>query len=237
MPVAASFRVLGWSARLAPHGAADWARVAGGAPAAPGLPPMLRRRLTPVGAAILGAAGDAGADGATRYVFCSRHGEITRTLRLLRALATEADISPADFSLSVHNALAGLLSIAHAAHAGHTAIAAGTDSFAAGLIEAVALLRAEPARPVLLVYGDEALPPPLHEVDGGDSDGLALAVRLAAAAGEGDAIRFTAGPEPGVLPQPTVAQAAAFMRFLADGAPRADAPGGRMRLEWCRADA
>ena len=94
------------------------------------LPSSLRRRVTPIGQAGFAAAHVLGADSRhARIVFCSRHGEFSRTLALLQALAADEPLSPADFSLSVHNALLGLLSIAWKNSAGHSSIAAGPDSF------------------------------------------------------------------------------------------------------------
>src|ERR1700677_3515966 len=100
------------------------------------LPPLLRRRVTALGKMAFKAAFDLSALEPARFIFCSRHGEFQRTLSILTTLATGEAVSPAEFSLSVHNALAGLLSIAQHNTGGHTAIAAGADSFHAGLIEA-----------------------------------------------------------------------------------------------------
>ena len=122
---------------------ADWLAWAVGAtvPAEPSrlpvaLPAILRRRVTPVGQMAFRAACALSVPDAARFIFCSRHGEFQRTLGILTALATGEPVSPAEFSLSVHNALAGLLSIAWHNRAGHTTIAAGADSFGSALIEA-----------------------------------------------------------------------------------------------------
>lgn len=244
--LAACFQVLDWAAQAEgrAHQAAwrEWA----GAPAStatpplerPGLPMLLRRRLTPLGQSAIAAAYQAGAAAGLHYIFASRHGEFRRSLRLLQSLAQGEALSPADFSLSVHNALAGLLSIATGARAGHTALAAGADSFAAGLVEAAALLAAQPAARVLLVYFDDDLPPPFDSLAPGPPAGpLALALLLAAPQpqGGGEAVAFSAQAEPGAPALPTTAQAEAFLRFLASGQAAAVAPGGRLRLEWRRA--
>jgi hypothetical protein len=50
-------------------------------------------------------------------VFSSRHGEASRCAELLVNLAEGAPLSPTSFGLSVHNATAGLFSIARADHA------------------------------------------------------------------------------------------------------------------------
>ena len=240
--LAGRFHVLDWAAQAEGRvQRAEWQAWAGAAvpdsappPARPGLPMMLRRRLTPLGQAAIASAYQAGADAGMHYVFASRHGEFRRSLRLLETLAQGEGLSPADFSLSVHNALAGLLSIATGARAGHTAIAAGADSFAAGLLEATALLAAQPAARVLLVYFDEDLPPPFAGlVPEPPAGALALAVLLGTAGGE--PVAFSTAAEPAATARPTTAQAEDFLHFLASGQQAGSAAGGRMRLEWRRA--
>ena len=102
---------------------------------------MLRRRATPLGQKIIGSAlalESAVRDG--RYVFASRHGEMSRTIRVLSDMAAGDPPSPAEFSMCVHHGLAGLLSIHAGNRKGHTALAAGADSFGYGLLEAAACL-------------------------------------------------------------------------------------------------
>src|SRR6516164_4833273 len=142
------------------------------------MPMMLRRRLGPLGQRAIAAAYETGADAGARYIFASRHGDLRRTATLLASLAARETLSPAEFSVSVHNAFAGLLSIATQATAGHTAIAAGPDSFAFGIVEAVGCLMAAPAERVLLVYCDEAPPVPYGELSIATGEGLALALLL-----------------------------------------------------------
>jgi hypothetical protein len=55
----------------------------------------------------------------------------------------------------------GLWSILKGDRAAITALAAGEETFAWGLVEAIATLEADPASPVLYVYADERLPEPL----------------------------------------------------------------------------
>src|SRR5271170_706359 len=144
------------------------------------LPPLLRRRVTALGQMAFRASFDLSARRPARFIFCSRHGEFERTLSILMALAANEGVSPAEFSLSVHNALAGLLSIARRNKAGHTTIAAGADSFRSGLIEAAACLMEYPEEPVLLVYTDESLPEPYSELGEGGETCVALALLLTA---------------------------------------------------------
>src|SRR5262245_31293348 len=96
MAVGQRFAVTAWSAwapgRETP---ADWRTWAGaaGAPgdwdtAPPAVPMMLRRRATPLGQRMIaGALACNEAVQAGRYVLASRHGEFSRTLRILESLA------------------------------------------------------------------------------------------------------------------------------------------------------
>jgi hypothetical protein len=87
-------------------------------------------------------------------VFASAHGDLAIVDYLCTTLASDpAALSPTRFHLSVHNAAAGYWSIAAHDRAPTSAIAAGDDSFALGLLEAATVAVAE-ARPVLLVAFD-----------------------------------------------------------------------------------
>ncbi len=90
-------------------------------------------------------------------VFCSRHGEVTRAIDLLTELVQEQSVSPTGFGLAVHNASAGLFSIARKDQANHIALAAGDSTIEHGVIEACGLL-ADGEPMVLLVAYDQPLP-------------------------------------------------------------------------------
>jgi len=115
-----SVQVLDWAARArGREHKAQWYEWAGAAmaceDAAPcplDMPMLLRRRAGRIGQRAIAAAYEVGAPSQARYIFCSRHGDFRRTAGLLHAVAAGEPLSPAEFSVSVHNALAGLLSIA-----------------------------------------------------------------------------------------------------------------------------
>ena len=86
-------------------------------------------------------------------VFASRWGEIGTTIKLMRQMFEELEMSPAGFSASVHNAAPGALSLMTKNHAPYTAIAAGPDSYEMGLLEA----KMTPGK-VLFVYAEESTP-------------------------------------------------------------------------------
>ena len=91
-------------------------------------------------------------------VFASRHGELGRTVNILHALSAQEMPSPAAFSLSVHNAAAGIFSIARTDPAPSTALAAGDETLLWALQEALIRLDADLDAQVLVVYADEPLP-------------------------------------------------------------------------------
>jgi hypothetical protein len=122
------------------------------------MPPMLRRRAGFLGKMALEVAYrcmDSQSD--IPVVFCSRHGEVARAVELLTDLVQDAPLSPTAFGLAVHNASAGLFSIARADRANHIAVAAGPSSVEHAVIEACGLL-ADGAEKVLLVSYDDRLP-------------------------------------------------------------------------------
>jgi hypothetical protein len=164
-----------------------------------GVAPGWRRRLDLFGRAACEVLGHAleGVEN-PKIVFTSRHGNIDRTLRLLGDIARAETPSPADFSMSVHNALVGVASINWSVTASHTAIAAGPDSFLAGITESVAQLVDTPDDPVILIYIDLPLPDVYAAFDPTNINGTAFAVRLHMDNGKDQtgipAARFHLGP-------------------------------------------
>jgi hypothetical protein len=127
-------------------------------PSVKAMSPLLRRRASVPGKMALEVAYRClGERTHIPIIFCSRHGECGRSADLLFDLARDIPLSPASFSLSVHNATAGLFSIARHDHASSLALAAGSSTIEHAVIEACSLLAdGEPA--VLLVAYDGLLP-------------------------------------------------------------------------------
>jgi len=184
---------------------------------------MLRRRLSPMGKAALWAAGQLLTEQQPEpvaTVFASRHGEVGRTVKLLRDLAEQAPLSPASFSLSVHNAVGGIHSIANKVFSPVTAISAGPDTLCAALLEAYTQLasRPEPAGDVLCVFYDDPLPAPLNQFDREHRDVQALAVRVSLAdAARGLPLSFSLNPISEAVEQTEnkkMAHADRFLQFL-----------------------
>jgi hypothetical protein len=198
---------------------------------------MLRRRISAVGQMAFQAGSRLSEQRTARFIFCSRHGEFDRTLRILHSLIREEPVSPADFSLSVHNALAGLLSIAWENPAGHTVISAGADSFGYGLVEGVACLKAASGDRVMVVYFDDLLPHPYDEIDGSAETCLAVALLIAPPGYDGCDFSIGLGTRDRTgQPQSASGQALDFIRFMLSGEREKKSLGERTLWHWQRCD-
>lgn len=200
-----------------------------------GVPPMLRRRLSGMGKAALWCAGqvleaNAGPEAVTR-IFCSQHGEVSRTIAMLQDLAMQSPLSPASFSLSVHNAIGGIHSIAGGVEQPVTAIAAGPDSPFAALLEAWSQLKfrqlkGHHSERALCVFYDDALPEDVADPEDrvGDVQGMALLVSCGEPqqkGGDALTLSFTLADKPG--DDEVVAEGAAIdtlLKFLMDDTSR-----------------
>lgn len=108
-------------------------------------------------------------------VFASAHGDVATADALCSTLASAPrEVSPTRFHNSVHNAAAGYWTVATGCRAASTAIAAGSASLAAGLLEAT-LQTLDEGRPVLFAAYDVVARGPLAEtVRAHDTLGLAF---------------------------------------------------------------
>lgn len=140
---------------------------------------LLRRRLGRLSRMALHVANQAAAEYAfLPTIFASRHGELSRTVSMLHALAADEAPSPAAFSLSVHNAAAGIFSIVRGDPAPSTALAAGEETLLWALLDASIRLAADPDSPILLVYADEPLPGEYQAFQTASESAHALALLL-----------------------------------------------------------
>lgn len=130
------------------------------------LPATERRRSTEVINLALHVGEEAltrGGGDATRVrtVFASSGGDSMILHKICETLATpERMVSPTQFHNSVHNAAAGYWHIGTHSHEASTALSSYDDSFASGMLDALAWLASDPT-PVLLVAYDVPAPPPL----------------------------------------------------------------------------
>lgn len=122
------------------------------------LPPMQRRRLSRLARMTMHVAWPlCGDDEQLPFVFASRHGETPRTFALLSEVADGQPLSPTQFGLSVHNAIAGQWSILRGQRGESAAIAGEADTFEHAMVEAAALL-SDGAPSVLVVIAEERPP-------------------------------------------------------------------------------
>ena len=222
-----------------PQAWADWARAPqhigdGPDPALKAMPAMLRRRAGFLGKMALEVA-YACLDGRTGVptVFCARHGEVTRAIDLLTELAQGEALSPTGFGLAVHNASAGLFSIARADRANHIALAAGAATIEHGVVEACGLL-ADGAPEVLLVAYDAPLPALLAPFEDCDEQPFAWAWLMTAPQDEVLALRLDAAPAQGEPAQDGMPAALGVLRFQLSGAARHEHVSGAQRWTWTR---
>jgi len=153
-----------WAPNLTTHQAwREWAKApfvikGDDEPSVVSMPSMLRRRAGFLGKMALEVAFQC-LDGRENIptLFCSRHGDVARATELVSSMVQNEPLSPTNFGLAVHNAHAGLFSIARRDQANHLALSAGSNTIEHALIEACGLL-ADGAPSVLIVAYDNCLP-------------------------------------------------------------------------------
>jgi hypothetical protein len=208
-----------------------------GQPDVPFLPALLRRRCSPLARIMLTTAFDCTGDAdrsSLRTVFASRHGNINESIDMLERLARRQPLSPTRFSHTVHNAQAGLFSIAADNCQPSSSMAAGPDTFACGFLEALTHLQREPDRPVLLVMADVPLAPTFAALVTECVASYGVALRLVAA-GDGVPVRFGCGTAAAPLEPGDWPEAIEFLRWLLGDEPRLDLGLARTRFTWQRA--
>lgn len=208
---------------------ARWVQWSGtGTPELGFIEPLLRRRLSPLARGALHVANACAQDcPSASFVFASRHGELQRTVELLRNVAQDEEMSPTLFSLSVLNSAAGIFSIARSDQAPATAIAAGVESFGYGLLEAHLRARQDPTRPLVYVYADAPAPNPIGRQPGDPEALFALGLLI----DRNGTTRLHTGIRPGDVPgTPSTLQARACLQALERGS--ADWAGDRRHWYW-----
>lgn len=199
------------------------------------MPPMQRRRVNALGRAAAQAAWNCHVPGhATPVVFASGYGDAQRCLQMLREFAATGAASPTDFTLSVHNAIGAMYSIARGDGASYTSIAAGAASGAAGLIEAASLL-ADGAESVLLVCYEAPLPGEYADFHREAPSPYAWAWRVTAAPPGAPYLELTWSAAGGEAPAaPDLPFGLQALHFALSGAERASACRDGTRWTWSR---
>ncbi|MCH1931062.1 beta-ketoacyl synthase chain length factor [Shewanella sp. A25] len=148
------------------------------APALPQIPAMQRRRFSRLTKMMLDVSFQCEMASNCRSIFASRHGELHRTIGLLEDIIAKQPLSPLGFSQSVHNTASGIFGIVANNTAASTSIAAGSETLSQAMLEAYAQLH-ESAEPLLLVFGDDPVPPVYDEFTEEFELPLALGLQLA----------------------------------------------------------
>lgn len=91
----------------------------------------------------------------SKLVFASFRGELSRQLKINKGLVEDADVMPAQFSISVFNTPPAAATIACGIRAGYTAVYPSNDNFNDALISAAAPVLSGCEKQVVLVYADE----------------------------------------------------------------------------------
>ncbi len=178
---------------------------------------MLRRRLNTLGRAAAAEILRMNEHHANLpIVYGSRHGDIERTLNVLSEMARGEPVSPMHFSLSVHNAITGILSIHSGTTAGISSIAALEECLVPVLLEAVGLLHEGHER-VICVIAD--VPVPLIYRRDCPWPATPFAAGFTVSADGGLQAMLTQDSSP-IMPQGSedIPEALQFIEFLASGA-------------------
>lgn len=142
------------------------------------LPAMQRRRLSPLARAAVNVIDGCGVKNEP-MIFCTRYGEVDRTDGILRDIATQQEVSPTAFGLSVFNAIAGQISILQKNTSAMTTLVPSEDDYLTAFADALGRLQQGETSVTLVFYEEplsEVLSPycyPLPCI-------MALAVRLVA---------------------------------------------------------
>jgi hypothetical protein len=187
-------------------------------PDASSVPAMLRRRLNPLGRACVSVTKDIADnrhEGA--LVYCSRHGDLERSLTVLQEVASKSPVSPMQFSLSVHNAITGILSIHNQFTGCISSIAFGEEGLTPTLLEAAGLLADHPE--VVCILSDVPPPDIYRKPNYGPNVPYAACFVLS----RGDDLSFSTSCKP-APPPTTLPQGMALLIFLENDCPNLAIP-------------
>jgi len=122
----------------------------GEAPDVSFVPPLVRRRLSPLQKMYFALANAVEKSPAGCSVFASGDGEDSLTRRIVADFNADGSVSPHRFSSSVYNAAPGLWSVHTGNRAPYTAVASKESSIEAGILECLG-----GTLPALFVYAEE----------------------------------------------------------------------------------
>jgi len=121
--------------------------------------PLFKRRLSQVSRMTIQVIHDLIEKDASakesKLVFASFRGELSRQLKINKSLVEDADVLPAQFSISVFNTPPAAATIACGIKAGYTAVYPSEDNFNDALISAAAPVLSGCEKQVVFCYSDE----------------------------------------------------------------------------------
>jgi len=145
--------------------------------------PLLRRRLSTLGACAVGAAQQLVVqDELIPSIFASRHGNAALSLSLQQSMGLGEPMSPTHFSLAVHNSISGLFSIARKDTSEVSSIACMEGLILNTLFEAVGQL--QNSDKVLCVIYDAPLPDLYRQHGKSVAFPYAIAIKLCRSGGD-----------------------------------------------------
>lgn len=196
------------------------------------VPNNLKRRLSPLAKTVFCAIRQCeNINDCIPVVFSSTHGELARSLEMIKLLEAGEDISPTSFSLSVHNAIAGLFSIVYGNTSEVTVLASGEDGIASAFLEALGILQ-EGEPDVLMVFYDEPLPEfyPAEPFQLSTDSSCAVALKISKDK-VGMAIQFSRGEQCGYDGEQPI-QLPLLVQFLSGSCPQLQVKTPRQSWHW-----
>ena len=148
---------------------------------------LFRRRLSQITRMTIECVHNLGDDiTGLKLGFASFRGEIARQLKINKGLVEDADVMPAQFSLSVFNTPPAATTIALGMKAGYTAIYPSEDNFLSALLAASSPVLCGSEKNVIFAYADEKIPEEYAECAGFSGElPLAFACLISDAKSEG----------------------------------------------------
>lgn len=204
---------------------------------------LQRRRLSDVSRMAFTVAAQCLDDGepGPALVFCSRYGEYPRSFEILQDLARQQPISPAAFSMSVHNTAASQFSMHRHDHSQFTALAAGEATLETAFVEAWSQVADDTGGSVMVVYHDQPLPALYRQQETSVTDSLALGLLLSRPSADGAERRLRLEWWPSRPEAPPARAGAnpvlAVIRLLLLGGAPVTQDTGRLAWTWSGQDA
>jgi hypothetical protein len=164
-------------------------------------------------------------------VFASRYGEYHRTFGILEDIVSRQPVSPAAFSVSVHNTPSGVTGIATGNSRPSSTVAANGSTIEAGFLEA-ALQQAEHDEDLLFIYVDEPLPERYRAFRGPRDEASALGLWLTGSADRRLNLTWKSSSDPTGRGTDGLADTTGIVRLLDRGVGRCCNADGRLDWEW-----